>query len=220
MTRAQRHTLSSISYSTKIAMTPLLSKLPANYLITPEPSVSQPLSKFISNLERTLASGIRLVQLRAKTLTEKQYVQLAKEALACCRHYHARLLLNAPIDIVHTVEADGVHLTSTNLMASATRPLSAEFLVSAACHDVNQVLHANQVSVDLLTLSPVLPTATHTTAKPIGWARFRELTALTTIPVYALGGITPDMLSEAHDAGAYGIAAIRSLWASKSTVMP
>ena len=200
-------------------MTPLLSKLPPNYLITPEPSVSQPLSNFIANLERTLESGIRLVQLRAKTLTETQYIQLAKETLACCRHHNARLLLNAPIDILQTIQADGLHLTSTNLMASETRLLSTEFLVSAACHDVNQVLHANKIGVDLLTLSPVLPTATHTTAKPIGWTRLRELTALTTIPSYALGGIRPDMLNEAREAGAYGIAAIRSLWASKHAVI-
>ena len=200
-------------------MTPFLSPLPTNYLITPEPSVSQPLSYFIANLGRTLESGIRLVQLRAKTLTETQYIQLAKEALACCRHHNARLLLNAPIDIVQTIQADGIHLTSTSLMASETRPLSTEFLVSAACHDVSQILHAHQIGVDLLTVSPVLPTATHTTAKPIGWPKFRELTALTTIPSYALGGTRPDMLSEAREAGAYGIAAIRSLWASKNAVI-
>jgi len=46
----------------------------------------------------------------------------------------------------------------------------------------------------------------------LGWPCFRELAALTTIPVYALGGMTADTLAEARKAGAYGIAAIRSLW--------
>jgi thiamine-phosphate pyrophosphorylase len=49
-------------------------------------------------------------------------------------------------------------------------------------------------------------------AEPLGWPRLRELVALTSIPVYALGGMTVDTLTEARDAGAYGIAAIRSLW--------
>jgi thiamine-phosphate diphosphorylase len=195
-----------------------IQELPPTYLVTPEPSADQSFAGFIFCLERTLEAGIRLVQLRAKTLTAEQYVALAKEALACCRHYNARLLLNAPIDMVLTLQADGVHLTSTNQIACATRPLSAEFLVSAACHDAHQVRHANQISADLLTLSPVLPTATHTTATPMGWAKFQELAALTTIPVYALGGITPDMLDEARQAGAYGIAAIRSLWVSGTEV--
>ena len=114
--------------------------------------------------------------------------------------------------MAQALQADGVHLTSTRLMACVTRPLPSGILVSAACHDARQVLHANRIGADLLTISPVLPTATHTTADPLGWPCFRELAALTTIPVYALGGMTADTLAEARKAGAYGIAAIRSLW--------
>ncbi len=198
----------------------LLAELPTTYLVTPEPLANQPFADFIAHLERTLEAGIRLVQLRAKTLTAPQYTQLAKQALACCRHYDARLLLNAPIDMVQTLRADGVHLTSTNLMACETRPLPEELLVSAACHDTRQVLHANWIGTDLLTISPVLPTATHTIAEPMGWPRLRELAAQTTIPVYALGGMTPATLAEARKAGAYGIAAIRSLWTSATDTLP
>ncbi|MEA3119660.1 MAG: 8-oxo-dGTP diphosphatase, partial [Paraburkholderia sp.] len=141
-----------------------------------------------------------------------QYAWLAEQARACCRRHDARLLLNAPADVAQALQADGVHLTSTRLMACTSRPLPSGLLVSAACHDAHQVLHANRIGADLLTLSPVLPTATHTTAEPLGWPRFRELVALTSIPVYALGGMTAETLSEARDCGAYGIAAIRSLW--------
>ncbi|SDG39399.1 thiamine phosphate synthase [Paraburkholderia phenazinium] len=189
-----------------------LSNLPPAYLVTPEPSADKPLANFVAHLERALEAGIRLVQLRAKTLTAQQYAELAEQALACCRRHDARLLLNAPVDVVQALQADGIHLTSTRLMACATRPLPAGLLVSAACHDARQVLHANRIGADLLTISPVLPTATHTTAEPLGWPRFRELVALTTIPVYALGGMTADTLDEARNAGACGIAAIRSLW--------
>jgi thiamine-phosphate pyrophosphorylase len=189
-----------------------LTKLPPTYLVTPEPPAGEPLANFIVHLEHALEAGIRLVQLRAKTLTATQYAWLAEQALACCRRHEARLLLNAPADVARALQADGVHLTSTRLMACTSRPLPSGQLVSAACHDAHQVLHANRIGADLLTVSPVLPTATHTTAEPLGWPRFRELVALTSIPVYALGGMTADNLAEARDAGAYGIAAIRSLW--------
>lgn len=188
--------------------------LPQTYLVTPEPSADQPLAVFIAQLERVLEHGIRLVQLRAKTLAEPQYIELAKQALIACRRYDARLLLNASVDVVQTVGADGIHLTSTRLMSCTVRPLSADLLVSAACHDAAQVLHANRIGADLLTLSPVLPTATHTTATPLGWPRFRELVALTEIPVFALGGMSVQTLDQARAAGAQGIAAIRSLWGS------
>nr|WP_245725558.1 thiamine phosphate synthase [Pandoraea oxalativorans] len=86
------------------------------------------------------------------------------------------------------------------------------FLVSVACHDARQIIHAEQIGADLITLSPVLPTQTHTSAEPLGWAKFRELVALTSIPVYALGGMSVQTLPTSIDAGARGIAAIRGLW--------
>lgn len=186
--------------------------LPSLYLVTPEPEAGKPLADFLSALERSLAAGIRLVQLRAKTLSAPRYAELSGEALALCHRYEARLLLNAPADMAQALKADGVHLTSTSLMACESRPLSSGWLVSAACHDAHQVRQANRIGADLLTISPVLPTATHTTATPLGWPRFRQLAALTTIPVYALGGMTADTFAEARECGAHGIAAIRSLW--------
>jgi thiamine-phosphate pyrophosphorylase len=191
--------------------------LPPTYLVTPEPSPDQPPAVFVAQLERVLENGVRLVQLRAKTLAEPQYIELAKQALIACRRYDARLLLNASVDIVQAVGAHGIHLTSTRLMACTVRPLSSDLLVSAACHDAAQVLHANKIGADLLTLSPVLPTATHTTATPLGWPRFRELVALTDIPVFALGGMSAQTLDQARAAGAQGIAAIRALWGSVAT---
>jgi thiamine-phosphate diphosphorylase len=193
-------------------MTPS-NELPSTYLITPEPSDGQPLTDFIAALDRTLATGVRLVQLRAKTVTASQYAWLAEQALACCRRHGARLLLNAPLEIAQVLPADGLHLTSTRLMATVSRPVPPGQLLSAACHDAAQVRHADQLGVDLLTISPVLPTATHTSAEPLGWARLRELVALTTVPVYALGGMSVGTLDDARDAGAHGIAAIRALWA-------
>lgn len=189
-------------------------RLPRTYLVTPEPSHGEPLTDFIEHLEHALKAGVRLVQLRAKTVTASQYAWLAEQALICCRRHDAMLLLNAPIDVAKASQADGIHLTSTRLTACTSRPLPPGRLVSAACHDAHQVQHANQIGADLLTLSPVLPTATHTTAEPLGWSRFRELVALTSLPVYALGGMSMDTLAEARDAGAHGIAAIRALWGS------
>lgn len=190
--------------------------LPPYYLVTPEPRsnarASAPLAAYIAALEAVLASGITLVQLRAKTVSEAAYRQLAAEALLCCRRHGARLLLNAAPELALSLHADGVHLSSTRLMACTQRPLPAHFLVSAACHDASQVRHATQLGLDLLTVSPVLPTQTHADAIPLGWSRFSELVALTSIPVYALGGMRIASLAEAQQAGAHGIAAIRAFW--------
>ncbi|VVE27394.1 Thiamine-phosphate synthase [Pandoraea horticolens] len=163
-----------------------ITRFPRTYLITPEPSRNEPLEAFVEQLDSALRAGVRLVQLRAKTVTPAQYAWLAEKSLTRCRRYDARLLLNAPLDVAEALQADGIHLTSTRLMACRRRlPPRGQF--SAACHDEHQVRQASEMGADLLTISPVLPTAPPTTAVPLGWSRFRELVALTSVPVYALG---------------------------------
>nr|WP_302476302.1 thiamine phosphate synthase [Pandoraea communis] len=46
--------------------------------------------------------------------------------------------------------------------------MSCGQLVSAACHDEHQVRQVSEMGADRLTISPVLPTALHTTAVPLG----------------------------------------------------
>ena len=63
-----------------------------------------------------------------------------------------------------------------------------------------------------MVVSPVAATASHPQARPIGWDGLAALTAVATLPVYALGGMGPADLPVAQRHGAQGIAAIRGLW--------
>lgn len=185
-------------------------RLPPFYLITGAPA-SQP-ETFMQRLEAALKRGIRLAQLRASELDERDYRALAQEALALCRRYQAKLLLNSPPELAMELDADGVHLSSARLMALKERPLPAGAWVAASCHDERQVRHACAIGVDFVVVSPVLDTASHPGAKTLGWEGLHALTELAAIPAYALGGMKPDMLEEARRHGAQGIAAISALW--------
>jgi 8-oxo-dGTP diphosphatase len=62
-------------------------------------------------------------------------------------------------------------------------------------------------------LAPVLPTATHPGAAPLGWDRFASLAAGRPMPIYALGGLHRADLEMARAHGAHGIAMKGALWA-------
>ncbi len=187
-------------------------QLPDAYLITPDlgdtPSVD-----FLCHLESRLQAGIRLVQLRAKSLGESEYLQLAREAAALCHRYGARLLLNADAVQVAAAGADGVHLSSSALSKCAGRPLAAGAgLVAASCHDVEELAQAEAIGADFALLSPVAATASHPDIEPLGWERFSERVEPVPYPVYALGGMGPDDIETAWAHGGQGVAAIRALW--------
>lgn len=46
----------------------------------------------------------------------------------------------------------------------------------------------------------------------MGWARFAELTRGCPLPVYALGGMKPELLDIARGHGAHGMALLGSIW--------
>lgn len=181
------------------------------YLVTPEPDKGD-FSAFLSRLEQVLQSGIRLVQLRARTLNPRRYQALAREVLVMCHRYQALLLLNAIAQQVMEINADGIHLSSIRLMLCKTRPLDHTKLVSVACHSFAQLKQAEYIGADFVTLAPVLPTPMHSHMSVLGWEKFRELAAQTTLPIYAFGGMEKEHLPYAQAQGAYGIAAIRDLW--------
>jgi 8-oxo-dGTP diphosphatase len=65
---------------------------------------------------------------------------------------------------------------------------------------------------DAAVLGPVLTTATHPDALPLGWQQFAQLVAQAALPVYAIGGVSPVQSPQAMAHGAVGVAGIRAFW--------
>jgi 8-oxo-dGTP diphosphatase len=185
-------------------------RLPEKYLITGGPA-DQP-ELFIEKLRHALENGVRLVQLRAKQLSESRYCELASRAKVICYEYDATLLLNRSPELVTELDCDGVHLSSDQLMAISERPLDMDHWVAASCHNQVELDHACSIGVDFVVVSPVLETKSHPGVTPIGWAGLQALSAQSQVPVYALGGMHVEMIDLAHQHGAQGIAAISGLW--------
>jgi len=185
-------------------------QLPSKYLITPEPTL--PAEDFVEQLQACLDKGIRLVQLRAKNLDKDEYGALARQAIALCHEYGAKILLNTDAGLVQALGADGLHLTSQRLQQTRERPLPQAYLLAASCHTLDELHAAQQAGVDFAMLSPVLPTASHPDASPLGWPAFSQSIDQVAMPVYALGGMQPAHCDTAIAHGAQGIAAIRALW--------
>ncbi len=184
-------------------------RLPPVYLVTPEPQDEE---QFCARLDSALRAGVRLVQLRAKNLGPSAYQHLARRVIARCHAARARVLLNAPPRWVNELGADGVHLSSARLHGLSARPLGDDAWVAASCHDVAELRHAQRIGVDFVVAAPVLSTASHPAAPPLGWPALRALTEAAAMPVYALGGMSLDSVAEAFAQGAQGIAAISALW--------
>ncbi|MGR8979971.1 MAG: Nudix family hydrolase [Gammaproteobacteria bacterium] len=194
-------------------------RLPHFYAIWDEAFGSNPLS----NLNKILLKGVKLIQARLKSLPDNQALPLIEKAYRLCQQHDAVLLINSQLafadepqsqacktaeGVKEPVMADGIHLTSRHLMSLQKRPAHHKW-VAASCHNLAELQHAQKINVDFAVLAPVLPTPTHPDAIPLGWEQFSKWVADINIPVYALGGMTVASLAVARQFGAQGIAGIR-----------
>lgn len=178
--------------------------LPDAYMVTGAADAEA----LIREIRQAVSAGVKLVQLRCKSLSTEAYQELAREAADICHAAGSRLLLNADPALVEQSGSDGVHLTAQRLMQANSRPLDNDSLVSASCHNRQEVRQANRLGLDFIVLSPVKPTSSHPGADVLGWDRFSALAAASDIPVYALGGMQAADRETAWQHGGQGVAGI------------
>lgn len=200
-------------------------QLPERYVITPDrfiPGRADPDQGEIERFMQEFAETIRhqhLLQLRIKSLNAERLNQLARRVCDMAQENHTRVLLNSAMRIDEAIQqqASGIHLTSEHLHDShfveCYQKLYPEKIIAVSCHNEDDILRANQLPVDFSVISPVQHTASHPEQEPLGWSKFKRLVDLSTVPVFALGGMAEKDMALAQEQGAQGIAAIRGLWA-------
>lgn len=184
--------------------------LPVSYAISNVAELGE--AMFLARLRTRLDAGLRLVQLREKSLLHETVRSLACRMLAIMRPYGAKLILNADIGLAQEVGADGVQLTSSQIHTLKERP--ALEWCGASCHNAEELRRAEVLGCDFALLSPVLPTRSHPGEPVLGWEKFTEIGAGCSIPVYALGGMELETMQTAWQHGAHGIALLRQAWGS------
>lgn len=184
-------------------------QLPALMLVTPTP-IDEP--TFMHSLRRSLAAGVDWVQFRAPGMHPLSYAALAAKVVQECHAAGAQVSLHGPLALAlaHELRADGLHLGQRDLHI---RPADRGGLrLGISCHSELEIQRAQELRPDYVTLGPVQATASHPGAEPMGWERFRELTAASPVPVYGIGGLAVQDLEAVRRHGAHGVAAVRSLW--------
>ncbi len=161
-----------------------------------------------------VAGGVGMVQIREKAMSSGELYQLAKKLRLVTRD-KALLIINDRVDIALVVDADGVHLPSHSLPLSVATKLSDKLLVGRSVHSVEDAVAAERDGADYLVLGTIFVTESHPGGKVSGLNLIEQVKARVQTPVYAIGGINASNAREVMNAGADGIAVIRSILASK-----
>ena len=168
-------------------------------------------------LEAALEAGVRLVQLREKALGPGELTRLAERVLGLTEAHGARLLINTHAQVAGDIGADGVHLPASGPPPEQIRSQFGEpFLVGFSAHNLSELARAASGGADFVTYSPVYsPGSKPAGAALVGLPGLREAVRTSSLPVYALGGVTPERTPGCRESGAYGVAVMSGILAAE-----
>lgn len=152
--------------------------------------------------------GVAAIQLREKDLNDAEYIKFAAPLCKLCHAYSAQLFINSRIEIAMRIGADGLHLPGDSAsVEKVIKETSCRFIIGSSVHTLAEAKQRETEGADFITYSPIYPTFSKPGYGPVvGLDGLRKVTEGANIPVFALGGITPERVSECLDAGAYGVA--------------
>ena len=177
-----------------------------------DPSVS-PARSLVEVLTAAAEAGASLFQYRNKTASMKEaYVEavVLRQAAAKAGVF---FIVNDRCDLALAVDADGVHLGQGDLpLDLARKVMGPDKLIGISTHNSDQVREATAGKPDYLGFGPIFTPGSKQDHDPVvGLEGLRAMRALTSLPVFAIGGIQIEQVGEVVRAGANGVAIISAI---------
>ncbi|MGH7564127.1 MAG: thiamine phosphate synthase [Gemmatimonadota bacterium] len=171
---------------------------------------------FAERLEALLEAGLPALLIRSsRALSDRKMLDLLGDAAGRCRQHGAELWVGDRVDLALAAGADAVQLPELGLSIAGARAVAPGLRIGRSVHGLESAREAIRMGADHLVVGTIFASATHPAADPAGVALLRSIRdALggTAPPLLAIGGLIPERVGEAIQAGASGVVAVRALW--------
>jgi thiamine-phosphate pyrophosphorylase len=158
-------------------------------------------------VREALAGGAQVIQLREKGLSDRELLARARQLRRWTQEAGALFVVNDRPDLAQACGADGVHVGQDDLpVAEVRRLVGPEMLIGSSTHDPAQLRQAILEGVDYVGVGPVFSSRTKEFASLAGLDFVRHAAAATSLPAFAIGGVTLENLPEVLASGVRRVA--------------
>lgn len=182
---------------------------PRLLLITDRHQARQPLEQVVRG---ALDGGCRWISLRDKDLRDRDRRPLARRLVKLGAEYDAAVTLHGDLAVAEAARAAGVHVQAGTSPGQVRDWMGGRALVGTSAHTRDESEQAAADGADYVTFSPIFESLSKPGyGPPLGLEALAAAVSAVSLPVIALGGVTPENAAECMRAGAGGIAVMGSI---------
>jgi len=167
----------------------------------------------VSLVKEAVRGGVTMVQIRAKGLETREFLELATRMASALKRRSVPLIINDRVDIAMACGADGVHLGQDDMPPDAARKLLGRVkIIGVSANTLKEAREAERLGADYVGLGPIFATTTKDTDLPVlGREGIRRILEKIGIPIVAIGGINAGNAADVMKAGAAGVAVVSAI---------
>lgn len=163
---------------------------------------------FLSRLESISNSGVESIYLREKDLSQEEYTSLAEKVLKVCNN--CDIYIVKYIDVAKTLNCKNIHLSYKDFLSNCDA-LGDFKNVSVSVHSVDEAITSSKMGATRLITGHIFATDCKKNLAPRGLEYLEKVCSSVNIPVYAIGGISPNNAMQTINRGAEGVCVMSSL---------
>ena len=166
------------------------------------------------NIRKALDNGIKWVQIRWKNVPENELMSLCEVSKLLCSEYHSVCIINDHVQLVKSIDADGVHLgLNDGSIEEARMILGENKIIGGTANTISDIIQRINESCDYIGLGPLRFTSTKDRLSPIlGFEGYQEIIdqilekGMTIPKIFAIGGVSLEDIQSLQQIGIYGVA--------------
>lgn len=153
------------------------------------------------------------LHLRGHGMDGRALFRLAAALAPVAERTGGLLVVNDRVDVALCAGAGGIQLGARSLPVAVVRTVADEArLVGYSAHAAEEAVPAERAGADWVLAGTIFETASHPGRPGAGPALVRAMADRVSVPVVAIGGITPERVAEVVVAGAAGVAVLGGVW--------
>lgn len=176
--------------------------------------------ELLEKSEKILKTGISLFQYRNKESDQQKKKRLSQELQSLCLQHNVPFIVNDDVALAKDISADGVHLGKDDGDIHLARKTLGAKIIGVSCYsDIDRATEVAKSGADYIAFGAFFPSITKPDAKKAEIDLVVQAKLQLSIPIVAIGGITPENAKPLIDANIDYLAVISGLYSASDTIM-